>query len=264
MNRFTYSSAPLIAAAALTLILAPTAAEAHEKPSNVTAVWWAQGTNQWPVEGQTLAAFTPSDTLAVDFIKAEAAKLGCGFTIQGDLYADDKITKSLLAGGKLFGPSNPTESWPGGKYKAEFSTVFYTGDCPVVPEYPGDKITSEDTAGVQDCELGSVSWFHVTLTATGTLVDNVWVYGEPVETGREEATRPMTEDELAACPPVVVPPVDPPTTAPPTTDECDPNTGDCLVTTGVETDAAILAGLLAILGAGLVVWARINRRKNLA
>lgn len=102
-----------------------------QKSKYITAVWYAEGTNQWPEEGQTLTASQKQKDpyLDVDFVKAAAAELGCGFTIQGDLYNDDKVTKSLLDGGKLYGPSNPTESWPGGSYKSEYSTVFYTGDC---------------------------------------------------------------------------------------------------------------------------------------
>lgn len=299
MNRFTYSAAPFVAAAALTLILVPTAAEAREKPSNVTAVWWAQGTDQWPAEGQTLAASTKSDTLDVAFIEATATSLGCGFTIQGDLYADDKITKSLLAGGKLFGPSNPTESWPGGKYKAEFSTVFYTGDCPVEPVLTDTTVTAESVAW--SCTDGVYTGNQITFSApnadlsvvkdglpfdgpltglgvgqyvlTFTPHDTYQIVGEDTFTfdlvqPTEGCTDPC-DLEASECTPVEPPLCDPtqqacgevPATNPPA---CDPTAGDCLVTTGIETDAAILAGLLAILGAGLVVWARINRRKNLA
>lgn len=299
ISRLTYGAMPVIAAAALTLILAPTAADAHEKPANVTAVWWAQGTNQWPAEGQTLAASKPSDTLYLAFIEAEAAKLGCGFTIQGDLYADDKITKSLLKGGKLYGPSNPTESWPGGTYKAEFSTVLYTGDCPVVPELTDTTVTAESVAWscTDDVYTGNQITFSAPnadlsvvkdglpfdgpLTDLGvgkyvltfTAHDTYQIVGESVFTfdlvqPTEGCTDPC-DLEASACTPVEPPLCEPtqqacgevPAVNPP---ECDPTTGDCLVTTGVETDAAILAGLLAILGAVLVVWARINRRKNLA
>lgn len=297
MNRFTYSAAPFVAAAALTLILAPTAAEAHEKPSNVTAVWWAQGTDQWPAEGQTLAASRPSDTLDVDFIKSEADKLGCGFTIQGDLYADDKITKSLLAGGKLYAPNKPAESWPGGKYKAEFSTVFYTGDCPVEPELTDTTVTAEWVAW--SCTDGVYVGNRITATAehadftitkdgepfdglltdlgvgqyvlTFTAHDTYQIVGETVFTfdlvqPTEGCVDPCDLEE-SACTPVEPPLCDPTQQAcgeVPADPECTSSTGVCLEETGVETDAAILAGLLAILGAGLVVWARINRRKNLA
>jgi hypothetical protein len=112
---------------------APTA-----EPGGITAVWYAAGTNQWPTEGQTLKVHQPSTALDTDFVQATAALLGCGFTIQGDYYADDATTAALLAGGKLYAPGSPTESWPGGQYLPEFSTVFYTGDCvaPVPTETP--------------------------------------------------------------------------------------------------------------------------------
>lgn len=297
MNRFTYSAAPFVAAAALTLILAPTAAEAHEKPSNITAVWWAQGTNQWPAEGQTLAASRPSEALDVAFIQSEAAKLGCGFTIQGDLYADDKTTKSLLAGGKLYGPSNPAESWPGGSYKAEFSTVFYTGDCPIEPTpievsahvvpwscadgaYTDNAIVYQaDNADVTVAKDGapftdplnnlSTGVYELTFTAhDGFAIAGTSVFTFDIVQPTEGCVEPCDLDE-SACTPVDPPLCDPtqqacgevPAVNPP---DCDPTAGDCLVTTGVETDAAILAGVLLLIGVPLIVWARINRRKNLA
>lgn len=110
----------------------PRADATEPTDSGITAVWFAAGTNQWPADGQTLRAHTPSTVLDLAFVQSTAAELGCGFTIQGDFYADDATTAALLAGGKLFAPGNPAESWPNGQYLPEFSTVIYTGDCAVV------------------------------------------------------------------------------------------------------------------------------------
>lgn len=127
----------------------------------VTAVWYAAGTNQWPADGQTLRAHTGSPSLDLAFVQSTAAELGCGFTIQGDFYADDATTAALLAGGKLYAPGNPAESWPNGQYLPEYSTVFYTGDCavvvppvvveppiapPVTPEIPTPELPAEPVA----------------------------------------------------------------------------------------------------------------------
>lgn len=145
-----------IAVVILVAIAIPIAAQATS-PSYVTAVWFAKGDNQWPAEGQTLAASQQQNdkTLDIAFVKAQAEQLGCGYKIQGDLYANDKVTRKLLEGGKLYGPSNPAESWPGGSYKSEYSTVFYTGDCPVTvtiadPTYSTTPATCDST--------GTVSW----------------------------------------------------------------------------------------------------------
>lgn len=128
----------LAATAAAVVITVGVIAPAHAtikpidtKPGYVTAVWYAEGTAQWPAGGQTLLTSKKHADAVLDvaFGEAQAATLGCGYTIQLDVYNDDKTTTSLLKGGKLYGPSNPTESWPGGGYKSEFSKVFYTGDC---------------------------------------------------------------------------------------------------------------------------------------
>jgi len=128
-------------------VLAPTPADATEVPApGVTAVWYAQGTDQWPTDGQTLSAHTSSTALDLAFVQSTADALGCGFTIQGDLYADDATTAALIAAGKLFAGGTAAESWPGGQYLPEFSTVFYTGDCvAAVDPQPTDTAAPVDT-----------------------------------------------------------------------------------------------------------------------
>lgn len=171
---------PLVLLIVLAFIAAAVGPQAHAlaltaRTTYVTAVWWALGTNQWPDGGQTLAAHVTHESkgLDVDFVKAEAAKLGCGYTIQGDLYANDKTTKKLLAGGKLYGPSNPTESWPGGEYRAEYSTVFYTGDCVL----PADDRETRSIESV-DCLTETVTSTEEARTRSYTFAGNVPVAGE--------------------------------------------------------------------------------------
>jgi hypothetical protein len=92
----------------------------------VLALWQADnGTEPWP---QHLVGSVKTVSELLDALDHLA--LDCGSFYQADLYADDEVTASLLAGGFLNGPSNPAESWPHGQYKSHYSKQWTTAPCP--------------------------------------------------------------------------------------------------------------------------------------
>lgn len=145
-------------------------------------VWW-----ELPDGG------TPPDHVTWPQPIADENALDCGVWYQVDTY-DVRDIPALIADGVL-------------TYGEDFDVVIswrfvFGGEC--VPDYPGDIVTVTDGEPVTDCDAVTVSFVRTTSTSTGTLVDNAWVYGEPVITS-ETITREATAIE---CPPVIDPPVE--------------------------------------------------------
>lgn len=125
--------------------LTATTAGAAEDPPYVLALWEAPGGAD--------ARFSVPQVLAASTATA-SADLGqldgwmeCGTTYQVDLYVNDETTESLLAGGVLYGPSNPAESWPGGsRAEGDFSRRVTTPACPIEEGPVLGEPTPPDTA----------------------------------------------------------------------------------------------------------------------
>lgn len=132
---------------------APPVAAKKPRETYVTALW--EGTDvQWPKGGQTLFGSVKHDDKALNKSWIKYQELKPCTVYQGDLYVDDKITKALLKGGKLYGPNRPKESWPDGVYQGSYSVVFKTPcDIPVT----GQPVISVTTP---TCEANvvNVSW----------------------------------------------------------------------------------------------------------
>lgn len=129
-----------LVAAAVFPLLSAASASADDEPPYVLALWEAPGgaETRFAVP-QVLVASTP--TSSPDLSQLDEW-LACGTTYQVDLYVNDETTGRLLAGGVLYGPSNPAESWPGGSRAAgDFSRRLTTAACPAeespVLEEPG-------------------------------------------------------------------------------------------------------------------------------
>lgn len=97
----------------------------------LAVLWKAESvTSLWP---QKIVAHEAADCMTFPDWEIE-----CGTQYQEDMYADDAITAALIAGGVLYGPENPDESWPGGEYLSQFSNVWTTEACPPVVIPPVD------------------------------------------------------------------------------------------------------------------------------
>lgn len=120
----------------------------------------------------------------------------CGQGFQIDLYANDARTVEVILKGKLEGWRTDGESWPGGKYRPDFSKVVFNPDCPPMPAgYDVPTVIGGDL----ECGDG---WYEDIVridTYAHKLVDNQWV--PYVASTREERqnNRPVTEEE---CPPI--------------------------------------------------------------
>ncbi|MBI5159964.1 MAG: hypothetical protein HY996_00855 [Micrococcales bacterium] len=123
------ASALLVTAGAGPASAADVTSTAPTSPSApyVLVLWQGGPGQQWPSGGQRLV--TSVATASTDVRQLDAQATACGITYQADLYVNDQTTQSLIAGGKLLGPSNPAESWPGGQYRASYSNVFTTPGC---------------------------------------------------------------------------------------------------------------------------------------
>ena len=100
-------------------------------PTCITAVWsmpnWINSTTpSWPQSLYTSFAapcgdltWTPPD--------------GCGLQFQIDSYYDNAITRSLLAGGELYGSHNPDESLVPGGWGVAYRLVKSASECTTAP-----------------------------------------------------------------------------------------------------------------------------------
>lgn len=196
--------AAVAAGCVLAVASAPIAAAATEAPRYVLAYWtintpdFQPGGNVWGGGGQTLAAFTLTDS--TDLTQLQGL-VPCGNHYQGDLYGNDQITAALLAPGigvaRLFGPDNPDES-PAPGVTPWYITSWYSGDC---AEKPTPR-PFEDSTAVSDCES------TVTTVRTGfydlsfDAVANVWTENpDPTIDAETSSTVPVSAGEKSeACP----------------------------------------------------------------
>lgn len=137
----------------------------------VTVLW--EGTDiQWPKDGQKLVDFVKHDDKALNKGWIDSHKFKPCTTYQGDLYVEDATTKALLDGGKLLGPGNPTESWPGGTYQSSYSVVFKTDCAPAIVEIPYPTLVGTDICGPQnDTVVVDPEW----IKQYGHLVKGPWI-----------------------------------------------------------------------------------------
>jgi len=266
-------------------LLAAPSASATENPYfkkyDVTQTWYA------PSPASVESPFAVPQTLTV---------LECGGIRQDDKYTIDspeleKKYQALIAGGVLNSPADDAPFHPRG-------VVTALPDCVVVPDKPAPIVESFDTRGIPDCDTHLVEITTTTNTTDWVYnkEGNIWKAGETVPTTsvRQEAT---TEEE---CPVVVVPPVvtpeepetpvtpeepvitpeqpaeTPVTPVTPVVEEQVVDTTPVTLTAvkPVETTQALaytgsdewvfpvkIGSVLALLGAALVIIARIRRGK---
>lgn len=245
------------------------------KPYSTTVKWYA------PLPSTEANKFAVPQTLT---------PIECGGSIQEDVYkiksADaEKRYNALIAGGILTGPDKDGEF-----YQSNTWTVL--PDCKppvVVPEKPAPVVEPTSTRGTPDCVTNTV-------TITNTVTTTDWVYDEATNTYVKGEPSPVSTVVLETAtaeecpPPVVVPPVitpETPVATPETTPvapvvevvaeaptapvtltkaksvDVVPTEATALAYTGSEewVRPVIWGAIVAFLGLGLVIFARIRRGK---
>lgn len=243
MNKISKAVLIIIGAIGLTYAGSAVAANATETPPAYVLAIWEASPNLEPKFPQSLVASQATDSTDVHALDASAVK--CGTTYQSDLYANDETTAALIAKGILNGNE---ESWSGGQYQGEFSNVFNTPDC----VQPPDEVTPGSSEAI-DCSTSIViiSNWHDTVTYTG---DRTGYVAQPaVRTVDADTTRAATAVE---CPPVVVDQPSGPKGAEETLAKVP-----LLASTGIDAGPGfLLAGLLALVGAAMVVIPKVRRK----
>lgn len=245
------------------------------------------------IAGAPASAHTPEVSVDCDSIELTLTGYPAGSTVGGTLDGAD-VGTTTFDGSFSSGPFalDPTvahtwsiviDSSDGEKYD-KVITGSSDPDCipeepPVVPEKPEPVVTVE-VGEDGDCETGIVTRYETPFTADWSLIDNVWVLGEPVAGETVITNRPATEVECPVEeppteePPVVVPPVEeppavvtPPVEAPvtpPTVDQVVPvtETVDALPETGADVNPIgfLVGGILAFAGVVLAIAAKTRRR----
>jgi LPXTG-motif cell wall-anchored protein len=198
-----------VALVSCALIMVPAAANATEQPESayVLVAWNATEGDIWN-PAQTLAKSIP---LAEPTLDALDDALPCGGFYQIDLYNASATTDALIAGGVLYGPSNPTEDLAHGAVEGDPWKFFKTADCAAKPEpHPysdaGETFTCEawtywTKTGFYDLTLDKVANVWVenaepTITATSQLVPTT--QGERIARGCEAPTPQLAETGLSA------------------------------------------------------------------
>ena len=127
--------------------------------------WKDSSTAVWTPGGQTLATSIKVSSRNLDALDswATSQSYGC-FQIDG--YNDNATTTALLAGGHLYGPSNPTESlWGGTAWK-----FMKVGSCTPPPVNttvtPGVPTVAPATCQVGDGGVSDVTGGSITLPTT--------------------------------------------------------------------------------------------------
>jgi hypothetical protein len=176
-----------IATAALTLAFmgaGVAAASATDERPPVTIVAWTVPGGEGSIWNppQTLFAYAE---LAEPNLNALDDQLLCGTTYQVDQYNTGTVTDSLIAGGILYGPSNPPEALIHGGSGTAWK-VLTTPPCVENPE--PEPLSGEDVSTSIDCESDSVVSTTISWTQGWVADDSEtgWslgekVYGEPVE-----------------------------------------------------------------------------------
>lgn len=131
------------------IVSAPIAANATPEPYVLVA--WTINTPEfdgsgdvWGGGGQTDPIPLPTSSTDLNQIKP---LVPCGRWVQIDLYNNDQITADLLAGGVLYGPSNPQES--PAPVNPWYIASWYSGDCLVTPLPP----TADDFCGIDNDKI---------------------------------------------------------------------------------------------------------------
>lgn len=188
------------------------------------ALWKADDDGGDPLWPQTLVTYI---TQAESDLNALDAQATCG-TYQADLYRDDDTTATLIAGGHLYGPSNPTESWPGDQgFQSSFAKQWtVTEGC--IPPAP-DPIFTHHKDSTYECysEGGGLTTWTKTFYESDPTWDSetkAYVYGEPYVIDTKTWTKPIEPGII--CPSPVTPP------NPTFTDQCGP--GFTLVIQGTQ------------------------------
>jgi len=217
------------------LVAAPVAANATEQPepAYVLAAWNATEGDIWN-PAQTLAKSVP---LAEPTLDALDDALPCGGFYQIDLYNASATTDALLAGGVLYGPSDPTEDLAHDAVDGDPWKFYKTADCAPKPSLR----TYADAGETFACDY----WTYWTRTGhyehTFDAVANVWTEAAEPTIDKETSEQiPTTYDERVAR-------------------GCESE----LAETGVNDNAWLFAGvglLLLVAGASLVTYR--NRQKG--
>lgn len=239
---------------------------------------------------QTWYAPSPASVAEPFAVPQTLTVLECGGIRQDDKYTIDsaeleKQYQALLAGGVLRSPADDAPFHPRG-------VVTALPECvpPVVkPEKPAPVVEPSSSRGTPDCVSNTVAITN-TVTTTDWIYDeatNTYVEGEPASVDTVVLETATAEE---CPPPVVVPPVDTPETpvdTPETTPvapvvevvaeapkapvtltkaasvDVVPTEATALAYTGSEEWVRPVIGgaILAFLGLGLVIFARIRRGK---
>ena len=211
-------------------------------------------------------------TDSTDLGQLDGAATQCG-TYQVDLYKNSKTTDSLVAGGVLYGPGNPTEDFP--KINGPTYKVFEVTECDVVIAVPG--MPDYDDA----CGPDNIRWTSVpesTDQVTWTLNEDGSLTVTPnkgfkFEGSEQSVTYRLPADSNKPCPVEPTPtPVTPEPTQPATPEEPKPTPAS--VPTGANEDDGDgsrdqgaepwVVGLLSLMGGGLLTAGVFGLRRRRA
>jgi hypothetical protein len=201
----------------------------------VTAVW---SMPSWI--GPQSPSFDPYQTL-VNYYDVECYDLDvpvpdvCGTQYQIDSYLDNATTAALLAGGKLYAPNNPKESFPPNAGWGKTYKLVQNPACPPEPEIK--VVTSEWVDGAYGCGDTTVEQTRTVTTTSYVLDGNVWVENAPLVVTQTQA-RELTAEEIAALP--------------------------CLAETGINPRGAIIGLFVALVltAVGVVLYTVSKNRKQ--
>lgn len=250
----------------------------HKKLAAITTATALVGASVLLMAGPA-SAHTPELTYDCDSIEVTLTGYPSGSTINGVLdgvnLGTTTFSGNYSSGPIVLDPSVAHEwtitidSSDGDRFDKVITGQSPAVCLPVVPPKPEPVVTVK-TGEDGDCETGIVTRYETPFTADWTLVDNVWVQGEPVAGETIITTRPATATECPVEePPVVVPPVEeppvvtppavevppvvtPPTTVPPVLEQTTP-VAETLPETGADFRWAGLALFLIVAGAGLMI-----------
>ena len=185
------------AALALVCVAAPAHATDDVPPPYVLTAWTINtpgfdgSGDVWGGGGQTDPITLPTASTDLEQIKTSVP---CGRWVQIDLYNNDDTTAALIAGGVLYGPSNPAES-PATDVSPWYISSWYSGDCAPEPEDKPYTASGSDFG----CEL-TTNWSEEGFYAKSfDAVANVWTFAEtPTVTAQTSSTTPTSAEDQAA------------------------------------------------------------------
>lgn len=133
-------------------------------PTPYVLVAWSMVDASNPAWPQTIYAH--KDVSDATLAELDSQLTGCGLNFQIDLYLDDQTTASLIAGGHLDGPNNPTEHLASGAQGLSGNPwKFVNNDA--CPPPPTEKVCQSTTDAGTATDADHAGWVSVDTRSAG-------------------------------------------------------------------------------------------------